>query len=212
MNKAFFLTIVFSIIFQPLFSQDSIAIQKVFDQYIEAVQNEEGYAAAELLDSTTVQHFQMVLDKILYADSLAIDSMEVISKYQILLNRERIPKDELIGLSGKDLVATSVTSNRLFDSDYITIDHMDVDSNIAKVYLIIERRKSYPMHFLFIKENENWKFNMTSLFEMMSQPFQMSSKAYGMTENEVILHSIENSTGHPPSDDIWEPLLNAKKD
>lgn len=181
-------------------------VRTSFKNYKAAILKDDGEEAVKFIDSKTIKYYSDLLHKIINADSLQVNSLNVMDKFQILTIRFRTSKDHLISLDGKKLLAytidegmtsKNVAGNKLGD--------VIIDGNFAKGQLSVNGQTS-EVFFNFYKEEGNWQLDLTSIFRLSAMVFNKMIKDSGQEENEFIFTLLETISGNRPSNEIWKPL------
>ena len=98
--------ILLNLLFIPFFAfgqSANSAVQEAFRTYKSAILNNDGSLAYSSIDKNTRGAYDNYLSMALTADAEKIETLGILDKMQIIIMRHRIPKAELIKMSGKDL-------------------------------------------------------------------------------------------------------------
>lgn len=77
---------------------DDVLIRQSFDSYRNAVLSKDGAVAVQFLTSSTIQYYDGVLHKTIYADEDSLRSDSVSTRFMVLLVRHMATKDEILAL------------------------------------------------------------------------------------------------------------------
>lgn len=199
----FFSSVTFA---QTLESDD---IRKSFNDYKAAVLATDGDKAVIYVDQKTVAYYDRILRKSLTADSLTIDTMDIIDKLVILTVRQSTSTSELETMDGESLFIYAI-DNGLVGKNSVqnnSIGKVEVDGNNAKATLVSNGTPTQSA-FDYHLENEIWKVDLTSIFPEAEVAFKSIAKSSGQTDNDYIMMVIQFATNEKPKKHIWQPLKN----
>jgi len=188
-------------------TQDIEDIKTCYNTYNEALKNADGNKAVENVDKNTLAYYDKVLKKAISADSIEIMNMPTIDKITVLSIRQSISKDNILSFTAKDLFVNAINEKILAknSTDELVISKVLVKSISANTEMLFQGEK-LPFTFRFNKEDNAWKFDVTSLFDFAESGFKQAVASSGMTENELIIMAIEESSIDNPKNDLWNPL------
>ncbi len=188
-------------------SEDTL-VRAAFERYRSNLLNDRGIEAVKDVDSKTIQYYTDLLELTKTADSTKIETLSIIDKMSVLLMRLKIPKQELLSFTGRDLFIYSVDHGMVGKGGVSrsTIGKITIDGDFAVAQL---EGKAAPsqIHFEFHKENEEWKLDLTSIFPMAIIVFDKLIADSGKSENEFLLLILEAAAGKKVTPETWRPLL-----
>ena len=209
MKKHFLLLFTFSLITQIFFAQkaEEKEVRKAFEMYRSSILNDKGEEAVNYVDSKTLAYYSTILHSARTADSLSVDSMNVLDKLMVLSIRYRTPKKDLKSFDAQSLLVFAIKEGMVGKNSVQNIEIGDVElqDNIAKGYMISYGEQS-PLYFEFNKEGEEWKIDLTSIFPMSIVAFDRMIKESGQQENEYFERILKMITGNNSLNPLWEPL------
>ena len=183
-------------------------IRRAFNNYKSAILTGKGEEAIKFVDSRTTKYYVNILGIVKTADSLKITSLPLIDKMTVLFTRHTATKEEILSMNGNDLFIYSVKKGMVGESsiDNIEIGDVVVDGNFAIGQLVSNGQKT-SIHFLFYKEDGQWKFDLTSMFSITNMAIKKMIQDSGENENDFWLSVLEMLTGSKPKKEIWQPIL-----
>ena len=188
-------------------TSDSLQVREVFYQYKNAILNDQGNVAVQLVDSRTIGYYSDILLKALDADSATVNNLGLIDKLIVLSMRHRAPKDSLLVFKGADLFAYAV-NNRMVGKDGASdsdISEVLVEGTFAKARIMVQNNPT-NIYYHFYKENNAWKLDLTAIFPLSVAGLKKMIADSGDSENEVIFFFLEILTGKKPDNSVWHPL------
>lgn len=206
-------TVLFSILIFTLsinvFGQRSEEklIKESFEAYKMSILNDKGEEAVKYVDSRTVKYYDDILLSIKNADSLSVDSLNIIDKFMVLLIRQKSTKEEILAFNGTTLMIYAIHNGMVGKNSVsrITIGETTVNSNFATGQMVINEKRQ-PSYFHFYKEEGLWKIDLTSLFPATIVEFEKLVTNSGKTENEFICYLLELSSGKKTDNKVWKRI------
>lgn len=182
------------------------AIRATFENYKAAIVKDNGTTAVNFVDTRTLDYYTELLDVVLYADSIKVDQLTILDKFQVLAIRYIATDDQLLSLNGKGFLAFTIdegmTSKNVIG---VKVDHVIVDGNFARGEISAEGKKA-ELYFSFYKEAAGWKLDLTSIFDVSTLIFNKMIADSQLSENEFILMILRNLTKKRSIDEIWDPI------
>lgn len=201
-------------LFLPVFGASLLAqnnedtlIRAVFEKYRSDLLNDRGAEAVNEVDSRTINYYSNLLELTVNADSSKIETLSIMDKMSVLMMRLKIPKEELLSFSGRDLFVYSVDHGMVGKSGIAknSIGQITVSDNFASAPLGMKGAPS-EVRFEFHKENGSWKIDLTSIFPLADMVFNKLINDSGKSENEFLIPLVEAATGKRMTPEIWMPL------
>jgi hypothetical protein len=205
--------IILIIILSTLFlscenNKEEELINESFNNYKNAVINDNGKEAVKYVDTRTIKYYGRLLELTKTADSLQIEKSTIIEKFFVLALRHTTPKDSIFKFNGQTLYSYAIDKGMTGKDGAIQlyINQVDIDNNFAIVELKSKNAQSDPgISLHYYKENGVWKADWTSFFILGNAAFKNLIKTSGMTENEFIMNTLNEVYGKQ-NIDVWKPL------
>jgi len=183
-------------------------INESFNNYKNAVINDNGKDAVKYVDTRTIKYYSRLLELTKTADSIQIEKSTIIEKFFVLAVRHTTPKDSIYKFTGKTLFSYAIEKGMTGKDGAIQlyINQIDIDNNFAIVKLKSKNAKSDPgINLHYYKENGVWKADWTSFFILGNVAFKNLIKSSGQEENEFIMNVLNEVYGKQ-NIDVWKPL------
>lgn len=182
-------------------------VKKSFDKYKYAILNDKGKDAVQYVDSKTIKYYNEILELIKSADSVKLESLSLTDKLMVLIIRHRTPKKEILSFDGTMLLIYSIDNGMVGKQGTAnnSIGEVIIEDNFAKGQLLVRGEKT-PVYFHFNKESEQWKIDLTALFELSDMVFKSMIKDSELSDNDFIFSILENINGKRPGQEIWNKV------
>ncbi len=189
-----------------LYAQDNAAlINTVFTSYQNAVLNDKGIEATQYLDSISMNYFKKILENVLHADSVKMESLTLPEKFNVLMVRHLSSKKEIIAMNPGKLAAFNYANgwggkDKLQDA---TLGKLKIKNQSASAFLMKDGKKtetSYNFNF----EKDMWKVNIMPF--MNESEKEIAEMVQGQSPNEFMFGMLELMTGKAPTRTIWKPI------
>lgn len=183
---------------------DVTAIRACYDNYFAALKEGRGDDAAALVDSRTVAHYERVLDLARHADSSTVAGLDIMDQIAVLAMRMDNDHQQLMAMDATEAIARSVSEGLMADEgpQGMTLGNVEVNGDEAQAPL-----KMYgfptPAKFTFRREQDGWRIDITSLFELSRQGLEQVAKT--AEGGNFVLQMLEESTGKKIPERIWHP-------
>ncbi len=183
------------------------AVKQCFQNYKEAILNEEGSKAVEFLSERTIKYYDKILNLSLHADSTKLVSMGLMDRFMIFALRHRTSPQDLRSFDGKRTLIYAIEKGMIGKNSVArnTIGDVDIEGDNAEGQALVNKMPT-PVIFSFYKEANNWKLDLTSIFEATEKGFTKLIENQDKEENEFLLYILELSTAKKPSNDIWHAI------
>jgi hypothetical protein len=179
-------------------------LDKSFAAYQSAILNDKGAEAVKYLDSHSMDHFKMILEKVLGADSLAIEALSLSDKFNVLVIRHMATKKEILAFTPATMTAFAFNHGMgKSDLEGATLGKAKIKGNNAKVPLMKDGKKT-DEEYEFNLEEGHWKIDITS--SMAKAELEMKEMLMGQDENEFIFGMLELMSGKTPTNSIWKKI------
>ncbi len=181
------------------------AVKNCFELYRTALLSENGEDALAQVNSKTVNYYSQVLENCKNLDSAEVSSLNLMDKLMVLAVRYRTPVDDILKFSGEELIVYAVNNDMIGKNGVMNAElgSIDVDGDFADSR-IRQGKEEAPFGFHFYKENDQWKIDLTSVFDVSMAPFNQIIESSGMTEDtylEMIVGMMPEKSG---TTNIWE--------
>lgn len=191
-----------------LFSQSNEVkkVKKCFKKYKNAILEDRGDEAADVVSKATIDYYQKMLDIALTADSATVDQLGITDKMTVLTVRHKVPKSTIAELDGRGFFIYAISAGMVGKNSVInaTIGEVKVNENFATGQLLVNGQES-PMYFHFYHEGD-WKLDLTSLFHITNTALNQMVQESGMSQNEFLFQILQSLTGRYPNSTIWQPM------
>jgi hypothetical protein len=183
------------------------AVRKTFHAYKSAIMNDDGEAAYGLVDQNTRDWYSTTLDRVLTWDREQIMTLGVLDRMQVILIRHRIPKQDLLQMTAKQLIVHAVNQGWVGKNSAsgIEVGAIDVQGDFATGVVRSNGIES-PLRFHFYKEEGGWRLDLTEMIKWGEAAFIQQIEQSGETENDFIFRLTRIVTGKPVDETIWAPL------
>lgn len=182
-------------------------VRQSFDNYKSAILNDKGEEAVKLVDSRTIKYYSDILVLVKTADSTKVETLSIFDKLMIFTIRHIASKEDILSFDAKSLLVYAI-ENGLVGKNSVadnSIGDVTIDKLFAKGQLVSNGEKT-PIDFHFYKEENQWKIDLTPLFEVSTDAFKEMAVGSGQNENNYLFFLLKVLTGNQPSRDIWKPI------
>jgi len=183
-------------------------IKESFNNYKNAIINDNGKEAVKYVDSRTIKYYSRLLELTKTADSIQLEKSTIIEKFFVLGVRHTTPKDSIYKFTGETLFSYAIEKGFTGKDGAIQlyINQIDLDNNFAIVELKSKNATSDPgINIHYYKENGVWKADWTSFFIMVNVAFKKLIKSSGQEENVFIMNVLNEVYGKQ-NIDLWKPV------
>ncbi len=188
--------------------QEQKEIKTVWKNYTEAVGNAMGAESVQYIDSTTVNYYAYILGLVKTADSLSVEGLRFDQKILVLSVRHITPASKIMQMNGRSFFAYCIQNHMCGGNanDEYSLEVLSVKDGVAMTQLI-DSNKHPGLKVKFVREDENWKINLTSTLVFVGgMGWKELIKETGKTERELLYLFIEKMNDTPPNNEIWHPL------
>lgn len=189
-------------------NDDQKLVQKSFELYKAALQEENGEEAIKYLDKTTIDYYTKMLDLTKNADSVTVENQNILDKLMIISMRHRIPKEEILKFDGRSCLVYSIKSGMIGKGSLAnaTIGKVQVKKGTSAEGQLLMFGEKVPFKFKFNKEDGTWKIDLTSFFPVSNKQFQKLADESGKSTNDYLFGLLEMLTQKKPDSGIWLPV------
>lgn len=190
---------------QPTAAVEKTRVIALFDQYKEAVATENGRVAVHCISSNSITYYEQVLDHVLHANKEKLLSLPSGDLMQVLALRRAFPKTLLITLDGRKLYQTMI-EHKFTEEEQLaqtTLGYIAFRDNEAKAQMIL-RGKPSSVFFYFVKEDDQWKLDLTTTVEMTSTFVENKARDSQLSVPDFLEAIMQLSEEEKIL--IWQPL------
>jgi len=182
-------------------------IEACFEAYKSALTKGDGKEACKQVDSKTIAYYNQAIVNAKTLDSSSVAEMDVMDKLMILAVRHRTPVDLLYQFNGADMIAYGIENGMIGQQgfDQLQFSSIETNGNNAKAFLDVPGAPM-PMFLEFNKEDQAWKFDLTSIFEMSRLPLAAMIESEGLDENDFIITILDMATEDQITNAVWHPV------
>ena len=198
----FFLMLTFTIAAQ--LTEEEL-LKKNFDSYISVLSKARGMEAVNYVDSHTIPYYNDIAELARDVDSLKIETLPLLDKIMVLATRHRVSKENLLKYDGKELFIYAIDHRMVdtFSSTNLRLGTVSIENDSAKAQMIV-LGVGYPLYLNFYKEGGQWKYDLTSSFDVGVHVLKKYADEFG--EKLVIKMVLNADHQNKPSPNIWRPL------
>jgi len=189
-------------------NEEQKLVQQSFELYKAALQDENGEEAIKYLDKNTLDYYTSMLELSKNADSLKIEKQTLLDKLMVFSVRHRVPKEELLKFNGRNFLVYAIKSGMIGKSSIAnaSIGKVKAKTKTSAAGEFLVYGNKTPFKFLFNKEEDQWKIDLTSFFPETNKSFQKLAKESGQNTNEYLFGLLEMLTKRKPENTIWLPV------
>jgi len=189
---------------QAVSANDEEDILEVFEQYRVAILAANGEAAYDLVDKTTRDYYDRILDSVRYASEEESRSMSKLEKLFVLRSRHQISKDNLSSWDGESYFQHAVDSGWIDKGSVSTTEITDIEiTGDAASSKLQQDEDVAPFGFEFNRESSGWKLNLISVFSLGEMTLDTIVKQSESKEDDVIVSIVESISGEKVNESIW---------
>ncbi len=151
--------------------------------------------------------YQEYRDYAVSGNEETLKNLSMINRMQVLLLRHRIEPDSLKAMDGKSVFSYAVNNQWIGKDAVVRAELRDIASNGARgtAKVTVDGQPTTEV-FHFMKENNEWRFDLAPTIKKTDQALQMAVRNQGVSENEFIFSILTSLSGRKVTDDIWQPL------
>jgi len=183
-------------------------VQALFDNYQNAIAQEQFEQASYLLDTKTAQYYEKVIDLAMESPKSKLEALNFKSKLIALALRQEHSKKELKALDGRQVFAFAAKNkiNALDSVGLYSIAKIVMDADYKKAVSRMNRKNELTETYLkFNKEGEDWKINFASIMNEKNTK-QTSVVLTGIKgENQRAIQIVKNISDKRLKRNIWTP-------
>jgi hypothetical protein len=200
--------------FKPLPPSDRQGIQRCFVAYKQALLAKQGDLAVEQVSATTLAYYSKMRDLALRGDGATVRSQSLSDQYTVLALRQGVGLKKRLLMTNKELISLSIEEGWFGESRLrdLSIGNITVKGDRAEAVFVVKGKTdpAFPS-FVFLKEQKEWKIDITALLPVVEQSFQqwyaVAKALDNLSTDTFLTHMLELISGKPVSPEIWQPLV-----
>jgi len=182
-------------------------LEKTYKGFMTACDENNGTKAIQFLDHNSMVFFELMLNDLWYADSIALEKLPLSERHTILLLRQTVSQEKLISFTPRTLAIYAlgeITPGSYVREGYTLGDLREVNS---KAYArLIMREYHLDPEFEFTKEKGHWKLSLIPFLKDAETRLPARFKKANTTDKDFILFLLESYSDKPISPEIWNPV------
>jgi hypothetical protein len=183
-------------------------VRGAFDNYKSSILNQDGSKAVKYVSNSTIEYYGKIMKATLTGKEEEVRNLSTIDKMMVILLRHRIEVKVLSKMTAEKLFVHSVDKGWIGKDSVINSDIGEItESNNNATAVFINYGKKTPLKYQFVKEQEQWKLDLTAVMPISDQAFQQVIESSDLDEDEYIFKILESISGEKLSEDIWQPLI-----
>jgi hypothetical protein len=192
-------------------SADETAIRAAFGRYRDALLARDGFGAAAAVTATSHAYYARLRDLALHADRRTLERLGLAEQVAILRLRHEFTAEELMPLSGSELIATSVAES--WDSSNalqrLQIDKVDLQRDEA-LATVLPSSDTAPLSYRFELDHGEWKLDLVHLAQssgpILAEALELLARRTRTHGTDALVLAVERSSGHLVEKDLFAPL------
>lgn len=188
-------------------SPEEPAIRACFANYKKAIMAKNGQNAGAEIDTNTVEYYSRMRKHVLEASASQTKALGLMDRLIVLMARHRIPAAQVKEMDGKAFFIYAVDQGWVGEVAQIELGRVNVTGTNAKGMHMMGNQKT-EIDWQFNKENGKWLIDLTSNLPELEKIFKQSLAQQGLGENEFLFDVLEQLSGEPVTETIWEPAGN----
>lgn len=186
---------------------DNEGINECFNGYKAAILSKNGGEAIKFVDTRTLNYYTQMLEYAISINSTELQEKSFLDKLMILSLRHRATADELHNFTGETLFKWAVESGMIGKESVqnTSIGKIEMNGQTAKAQFINNGQPT-PFQYEFVKAEESWKIDLTSMFDISEKALLQMAKRQDMSQQEFIYFMLKMVTGKEVDPNIWYKL------
>lgn len=191
----------------PTGSRDEGAeVVAAFDDYKSALIARDGEAAAGIAADPTLDYYDEMRTLALTASRREVKRLRLVDQLFALGLRHFLPPARLQKMDGFEVFEYSVDEGMVSENVVSKMEASGADVSGNRALLSVEiNGEQAPFTFAFVKEEGNWKIDMTELLQLSDSGFQSLADQSGKSDEAFLMQILTSMSGTRPSKDIWKP-------
>lgn len=183
------------------------AVRQTFAEYRLALLRQDGDAAVEVLSQPTVDYYAAIQQLAVCGSEDEVRGQSLIDRMQVLLMRLRVPKGELLTMSGRETLIYAIEQGWVGRSDVASASVGDVTiTNGTAVGQHVVQGQPSEAKFYFVNEEGAWKLDLLPTIQASGKAMSMLAKQHNRQEDEWLFQLVGLVTQRQLTDAAWEPI------
>lgn len=180
-------------------------VRAAFETYRSALLAGDGAAAAAAVSAGTTGYFGEMQELASSAGPEEIGARPMIDRLFVTLVRVRVPRPQLLAMSGVDLLTYGVEEGLVGQETVsaVTLGTITIEGDTADA-TVVNQGKTTSGRFRFLEEGGAWKVDLLFLLNAADPALRQVAAAAGQDEDEFIFGRVAATTGKPVPPDIWQ--------
>ncbi len=182
-------------------------IKSCYDRYRQAVIDQDGTAAVACVDLNTIQYYDQIIRLACYADSVQLDSLNIIDKTTVFRLKAVVDGPILCKMEGRDLLAYSIDEGMIGKNSVLRSDigRVKFQDSIVRAR-VVTMGIPLPIQYEFHHESKGWKVNICSILPFANGFLSKDAARDGISENQYVLDMISYTVDQPYANALWQPI------
>lgn len=201
--------LTYSVFLVALFStQADHSARESFSAYRTALLADDGTAAAQQVTEGTFDYFEEMTRVAVCGSAEEVVALEVINRMQVILFRHRVPLDQLVSMSGRDMFVYAVDHGWVGKGGMTSTELGEISQSgdHATATLLVNGEPAPGATFDFKKEQGSWKLDVVSALASGNAVLEQMARQQGVGENMLITALVTRVSGSAPRRGIFEPV------
>lgn len=186
--------------------QEKQAIIEAFQLYKNALINQNGAAASTMLTKDAIQIYEYYRQAALAGTREEILQIPLVHQAAILVLRGKIPGDQLINMTGRDVYAIAISSGLIAHKWTESIDVLNIELPNQRTAILTIGVKDQPgTKMLAVKEGSQWKFSIREILMQSNATIEALLAKQNTNPEEYLKSVVESQVGPNSYQQIWNP-------
>lgn len=183
------------------------AVRAALASYGQALLDEDGKRATRHVDRETIDYYGRMLDAALDGKPADIRAMRPFDKMMVLRIRTSLEPSVVENMTASDLFALGVDKGWIgrTSARRMKIGKVTFTENEARGTIVLDSKRA-PISWLFRKEDDRWKLNLTSFLSIANRTLERSVEQQGMSVDDYVVQTLANLNGKKIDDAAWQPM------
>lgn len=185
--------------------REEIAIRAAFERYRIALSGQDGPAASEMLSRDALQVYDHYREAALAGTKEEIVQIPLVHQAAILVLRGKIPGEQLINMTGKEVYSASISSGLIAHKWAESMEIINVELPDPRTAVLTIGIKGNPgTRMLAVKEGTQWKFSVREILMQSNQTIEELLTTRGINPEDYLKNVVETQLGPNTFTTIWE--------
>ncbi len=183
-------------------------VRGAFNNYKNSILNQDGSKAVKYVSNSTIEYYGNIMTSALTGTEEEVRNLSTIDKMMVILLRHRMKPKTLSKMTAEKLFVHSVDKGWIGKDSVINSDIGEITENQnSATAVFLNYGKKTPLKYQFVKEEEQWKLDLTAVMPISDQAFKQVIESSNLEEDEYIFKILESISGEKLSEDIWQPMM-----